>query len=107
MVHPKGRPDPWGAPALRDRAATGGRDWMGWDGVLWEVVRGIFCLSSLSSHLFRLALFLHSLPGHVAHVAPSKGLLLSKQPPLSFPTQPRQLSSFEASAKKPCEKGAA
>ena len=31
VVHPKGRPDPRGAPALRDRAATGGRDWMGWD----------------------------------------------------------------------------
>ena len=41
------------------------------------------------------------------HVAPSKGLLLSKQPPLPFPPQPQQLSSFEASAKKPCEKGAA
>ena len=41
------------------------------------------------------------------HVAPSKGLLLSKHPPFPFPTQPQQLSSFEASAKKSCEKGAA
>ena len=33
VVHPKGRPDPRGAPALRDRAATERRDWIGWGGM--------------------------------------------------------------------------
>ena len=82
---------------------------IGWDGmgVLWEVVRGIFCLSSLSSHLFRLGLFLRSLPGHVATSPQAKVCSLASKPPLPFPTQPQQLSSFEASAKKSCEKGAA
>ena len=81
VVHPKGRPGRRGAPALRDRAATG------WDGVLWEV-SSVFrhCLPICSGWASSCAPFPATWP------TSPQAKVCSLASNLPFPTQPQQLS---------------